>query len=294
MHKKQLGLLLMSISAIGLGVTTILMKILPGEAGMTPGHIAVWRFLIAAPFMWVITFASKRDGKVIPSQLGWLLALGGFYSMASLFALLALSRLPSSIYVIILFFYPSLVVIYHLVRRKPVPRLWWLGLPMTVIGLTLTVARFGQPMELDLLGIILTVLNGLAIIVYMLMSEKVFAGMADRQLGSTWVMTGAMVVGLGLIAIYGFSAPQSLKGWIYLFTMGIVGTLVPIFAMNVGIQMLGSARSSVVSTLQPVVAVLISTIFLNEVLTVYQWLGGIIVIVAIILLQRSPDAQSGK
>ena len=294
MHKKQLGLLLMSISAIGLGVTTILMKILPGEAGMTPGQIAVWRFLIAAPLMWLITLVRKGKEKVIPGQLGRLLGLGGIYSMASLFALLALNRLPSSIYVIILFFYPSLVVIYHLVRRKPVPRLWWLGLPMTVIGLILTVARFGQPVSLDLLGIILTALNGLAIIAYMLLSEKVFAGMDDRQLGSTWVMTGAMVVGLGLIALYGFAAPQTLKGWIYLLTLGIVGTLIPIFAMNVGIQMLGSARSSVISTLQPVVAVLISTIFLHEVLSVYQWLGGVIVIVAIILLQRSPDAHSGN
>ena len=294
MHKKQLGLLLMSISAIGLGVTTILMKILPGEAGMTPGQIAVWRFLIAAPLMWLITLVRKGKEKVIPGQLGRLLGLGGIYSMASLFALLALNRLPSSIYVIILFFYPSLVVIYHLVRRKPVPRLWWLGLPMTVIGLILTVARFGQPVSLDLLGIILTALNGLAIIAYMLLSEKVFAGMDDRQLGSTWVMTGAMVVGLGLIALYGFAAPQTLRGWIYLLTLGIVGTLIPIFAMNVGIQMLGSARSSVISTLQPVVAVLISTIFLHEVLSVYQWVGGIIVIVAIILLQRSPDAHSGN
>ena len=294
MHKKQLGLLLMSISAIGLGVTTILMKILPGEAGMTPGQIAVWRFLIAAPLMWLITLVRKGKEKVIPGQLGRLLGLGGIYSMASLFALLALNRLPSSIYVIILFFYPSLVVIYHLARRKPVPRLWWLGLPMTVIGLILTVARFGQPVSLDLLGIILTALNGLAIIAYMLLSEKVFAGMNDRQLGSTWVMTGAMVVGLGLIALYGFAAPQTLRGWIYLLTLGIVGTLIPIFAMNVGIQMLGSARSSVVSTLQPVAAVLISTIFLHEMLTVYQWFGGVIVIVAIILLQRSPDAQSGN
>lgn len=293
MQKKQLGLLLMSISAIGLGVTTILMKILPAESGMTPGQIAVWRFLIAAPLMWLLTLLQKKDKKVIPDKIGWLITLGGIYSMASLFALLALRRLPSSIYVIILFFYPSLVVIYHLVRRKPVPRLWWLGLPMTVIGLILTVVQFGQPVELDLLGILLTVLNGLAIITYTLLSEKVFAGMGDRQLGSTWVMTGAMVVGLGLIALYGFAVPQSLMGWVYLLTLGVVGTLIPIYAMNVGIQMLGSARSSVVSTLQPVVAVLISTIFLHEVLTPYQWLGGVIVIIAITLLQRSPDAHSG-
>ena len=292
MNRKQLGLLLMIISAIGLAVATIMMKILPAETGMTPGQIAVWRFLIAAPLMWLIMLIRKKGSKAIPGQFPRLLLLGGVYSMASLLALLSLDRLPSSIYVIIVFFYPSLIVIYHLIRRQPVPRLWWLGLPLTLIGLTLTVSQFGQALELNSLGIILAILNGIAMAVYVLWSEKVFSGISNRQMGSAWVMTGAMVIGLVLIFLFGFKTPDTGKGWVLLFTLGIVGTLVPIFAMNVGIQMLGSARSSVISTLQPLIAVVISTVFLHDVLTITQWIGGIMVIVAIFILQRSRDEQS--
>lgn len=282
----------MALSAIGLGVATVMMKILPPEAGMTPGQIAVWRFLIAAPFMWLLALIRKGNSKALPVRAPQLLLLGGVYSMASLLALLALDRLPSSVYTIVIFFYPALVVIYHLIRRQPVPRLWWLGLPLTLIGLTLTVSRFGQAVRLNSLGIIFTVINGLAMMIYVLWSEKVFSGLRDRQIGSAWVMTGGMVVGLLLITVFGFKTPDTLKGWIYLLTLGIVGTLIPIFAMNAGIQMLGSARSSAVSTLQPVVAILISTVFLQEVLTLTQWIGGIVVIIAILLLQHSPDASS--
>lgn len=291
MHRKQLGFLLMVISAIGLAIATIMMKVLPTEANMTPGQIAVWRFLIAAPLMWLILWLKKGEAKAIPAQFPRLLLLGGVYSMASLLALFSLNRLPSSIYVIIVFFYPSLIVIYHLIRRQPVPRLWWLGLPLTLIGLILTVSHFGQPVTLDAIGILLTILNGLAMAIYMLWSEKVFSAVNDRQLGSTWVLTGAMAVGLLLILLFGFKAPETAKGWAMLLTLGFVGTLIPIFAMNVGIQMIGSARSSVISTLQPVVTVLISMIFLQEMLSVPQWIGGVMVIVAILLLQRSSDVD---
>lgn len=291
MQRKQLGFLLMAVSAIGLAIATIMMKVLPAEANMTPGQIAVWRFLIAAPLMWLILWIRKGEARVVPAQTPRLLLLGGIYSMASLLALTSLNRLPSSIYVIIVFFYPSLIVVYHLVRRQPVPRLWWLGLPLTLVGLVLTVSHFGQPVTLDAIGILLTILNGLAMAIYMLWSEKVFSGVSDRQLGSTWVMTGAMAVGLLLIFLFGFKTPDTVKGWAMLFTLGVVGTLIPIFAMNVGIQMLGSARSSMISTLQPVVTVLISMIFLQEVLSTTQWIGGIMVIFAILLLQRSPDVH---
>jgi len=97
------------------------------------------------------------------------------------------------------------------------------------------------------------------------------------------------LMGLGLIAVYGFRAPVTLTGWLLLVGLGVIATLVPILAMNFGIQMIGAARSSFIATLQPVVAVLISTLFLGDVLMGMQWVGGILVIIAIVLLQRSPD-----
>ncbi len=290
MRKQQLGFFLMALSATGLGVGTILMKLLPLKTALTPGQVAVWRFLIAAPLMWVLTLThGKKGAKVLPQRPWQLLGLGVIYSMASLLALLSLERLPSSIYVILVFIYPSFVVVYSLLTRKPVPKMWWLGVPVTLVGLALTVFQFGQPLQFDLLGIVLAILNGLAIAVYMISSEEVFKHEPDRQLGTTWMNTGAMLMGLGLIAVFGFSAPTTLNGWLLLAGLGILATLVPILAMNLGIQMIGAARSSLIATLQPVVAVLIATLFLGDVLTGTQWLGGVLVIIAIVLLQRSPD-----
>jgi drug/metabolite transporter (DMT)-like permease len=290
MRKQRLGFFLMAISAIGLGVGTIFMKLLPLKTALTPGQVAVWRFLIAAPLMWVVTLVRRKKKMSFLPQHPWqLLGLGAIYTMASLLALLSLGRLPSSIYVILVFVYPSFVVVYALVTRKPVPRLWWLGMPLSLIGLALTVFQFGQPLQFDMLGVLFAILNGLVIAIYMISSEAVFKNVADRQLGTTWMNTGAMLMGLGLIAVYGFRAPATLTGWLLLVGLGVIATLVPILAMNFGIQMIGAARSSFIATLQPVVAVMISTLFLGDILTGMQWIGGILVIIAIVLLQRSPD-----
>ncbi|MCB2209468.1 DMT family transporter [bacterium] len=280
----------MALSAVGLGVGTILMKLLPQNTALTPGQVAVWRFLIAAPLLWVVTLLRRKKSPSMMPQRPWqLLGLGVIYTMASLLALLSLGRLPSSIYVILVYVYPSFVVVYAMVTCKPIPRLWWLGLPLSLIGLGLTVFQFGQPLQFDGMGIILAILNGLVIAIYMISSEAVFKHVADRQLGTTWMNTGAMLMGLSLIAVYGFRTPATLNGWLLLVSLGVFATLVPILAMNFGIQMIGAARSSFIATLQPVVAVLISTLFLGDVLTGMQWIGGALVIIAIVLLQRSPD-----
>lgn len=290
MRKQQLGFFLMALSAVGLGVGTILMKLLPQNTALTPGQVAVWRFLIAAPLLWVVTLLRRKKSPSMMPQRPWqLLGLGVIYTMASLLALLSLGRLPSSIYVILVYVYPSFVVVYAMVTCKPIPRLWWLGLPLSLIGLGLTVFQFGQPLQFDGMGIILAILNGLVIAIYMISSEAVFKHVADRQLGTTWMNTGAMLMGLSLIAVYGFRTPATLNGWLLLVSLGVFATLVPILAMNFGIQMIGAARSSFIATLQPVVAVLISTLFLGDVLTGMQWIGGALVIIAIVLLQRSPD-----
>lgn len=294
MKKQQLGFILMALSAVGLAVGTILMKLVPQNTTMTPAHVAVWRFSIAAPLMWLMTVIRQPKSGFIPDRPWWLIGLGVIYSLASLFALLALERLSSSLYVIIVYIYPSLVVIYSLIIGKSVPRLWWLGLPITLIGLVLTVFEFGQSLQVDLVGFLISVLNGFAIAAYMILSEKIFKFVRERQLGTTWVNTGAMLAGFLLIPFMGVSSPESLGGWILLISLGIFGTLIPILALNSGVQMVGAARGSVIVTLQPVVAVLISTIFLGDILTLQQWAGGALVIIAIVLLQRSPDRNTKK
>ena len=291
MKKGQLGFILMLIAALGFAIAVILMRVMTQTMAMPTHEIGIWRYIIAGPILWLIGVVRNKTGNLPKKRTLWLILLGVVFSLSGFSALFALDRIPSSLYIIILYFYPSLIVLYSLISHHPVPALFWLGLPMSLIGLVLTVYQPGQNLVIDPFGLFMTIINALAMVVYMIMSERIFKGIDDRFSGTKWVMTGTILVGTVMIPIFGLSLPTSLTEWVLLLSYSLFGTLMPILSMNAGLQLIGAARGSVIATFQPVLTVLLALLLLNEMLSLQQWLGGLLVIGSVLLLQLSPDRK---
>jgi len=56
--------------------------------------------------------------------------------------------------------------------------------------------------------------------------------------------------------------------------------------------MIGPARASIVSTLEPVVTAFLAAIIFDERLTVGQFIGGTFIIISIIILQKAREERS--
>lgn len=294
MNRRYLGFLLLVLSAALLAVSVILMKTIPQVTNLAPKDVAIWRFTVAAPVLWLVSLLRRTSATSQPTRPIRFLLLGVVYAIASFSASFALDRLSSSLYVIIVFLYPSMVVLYSIFTGRSVPRLVWFGLPLTLIGLFLVAYDFDAKLSMDLVGFIITLMNAVVMAAYLILSEKFFRNGGDKLTGTNWVMTGAMGAGLIMVLFLGFHFPDSLYGWILVLTFGIVATMLPILAMNIGLQYIGAARGSVVITLQPVLTVLLSTLFLHERLSPQQWVGGLLVIAAVVILQLSGDRVGHK
>ena len=294
MKKEQIGFALMLLAAFGFAIAVILMRVMTQSMAMPTYQIGIWRYITAGPLIWLIGFFRREKADITRSKSLWLMGLGFVFSLSGFSALFALERIPSSLYIIILYIYPSLIVLYSLMTNRPVPALFWLGLPMSLIGLVLTVYQPGQNLVIDFIGFLMTLINGLSMTFYMLMSEGLFNGIRDRFTGTKWVMTGTMLVGAIMIPLLGLSLPASGREWLLLLSYSLFGTLMPVLSMNAGLQLLGAARGSVIATFQPVITVLLALLFLNEMLTLQQWFGGLLVIAAVVLLQLSPDRNQQK
>lgn len=292
MNKNILGVLLMVTAAVLFAISTLLMKYIPEFTQLNPGHLAVWRFIIAAPMMAVFILVKHSPNRFFPKGSLRFIGLGVIYSIASFSAIFALERLSASIYVIVVYIYPALVVVYTLLSGGSVPKTYWIGLPMAILGLVLTAYDFNQVFQVDWIGLLITILNAIAISAYVFLSGKVLKKSNLSLLGTNIIFFGGMLVGLFIGTIFGFRVPGSTFGWLLVFAFGVFGTLLPILLMNYGVQMLGAARGSVIMPLQPVLTVLLSVIFFNDVLTTQQWLGGFLVLAAIILLQLRSDNSS--
>ena len=66
MNKKLIGVIAMLIAALGLAIAVIFMKLIPMHTHLLARHVAIWRFTIAAPVMWMIMlFRTKPLGTAL-------------------------------------------------------------------------------------------------------------------------------------------------------------------------------------------------------------------------------------
>jgi drug/metabolite transporter (DMT)-like permease len=88
-----------------------------------------------------------------------------------------------------------------------------------------------------------------------------------------------------------FSIQYSALTWLAFLYVTVLGTVVPFVLYFMSLAHLEASRTSITSTLEPVVAGVVAFIFLGEKMGFLQMIGGALVITAIILLQRSPSPE---
>jgi drug/metabolite transporter (DMT)-like permease len=82
-----------------------------------------------------------------------------------------------------------------------------------------------------------------------------------------------------------FTCPYSTAEWGWILFIAVFGTVFPFGFYNKGIRQIQSAHAGITATLKPIIAAVISYLFLNEVMEVYQFIGAVLVIASISLLQ---------
>ena len=61
MKDKHIGFLAMVVASLGLAVAVMLMKVIPQLTQMPPAHVAIWRFTLAAPPLWIYLILQRRS-----------------------------------------------------------------------------------------------------------------------------------------------------------------------------------------------------------------------------------------
>jgi drug/metabolite transporter (DMT)-like permease len=89
-----------------------------------------------------------------------------------------------------------------------------------------------------------------------------------------------------------FTQPYSLKSWFWILYIGSMGTVLPFGFYYEGISRIRSTRASITVTLEPFIAGLVSYLFLNEIMSPLQMMGGVLVIASIVQLQLKQRIDS--
>ena len=282
--KKIIGFISMLISGLTFAIATNLVRQINTTTDISPLTISVSRFLFAAPLLWLAF--PRAPFKVKKGSKRWqFMLLGLIFSAASFSAGLALSRISSSLYVIILFINPVYTVLYTLIKGESIPRLTIIGLPLSILGLVLAVFPFGGGLRVDPWGVIITLINSVALSAYHIVSSRLFRNEDSRLPGSMWMFMGGLMVSLVIMPFAGFRLPANAYEWLLIGVYVTIGTIIPIITAVISISLLGVAQASMTNTFQPVATVVLSVLFFGEILNEMQIVGAFFVLLSVILLQ---------
>ncbi len=214
--------------------------------------------------------------------------------------LVSIERLPIGIALLLEFTAPLLVALWaRLVWHEAVRRRVWAALALALVGLAL-VAEVWEDVRLDVVGVAAALLAAVSLAIFFLTGEHA-TGLRDA--------TSLTCLSLGVAALFWavlqpwWSFPfaalgdsVSLQGtfdstsapvWLLCLWMIVLGTVFP-FVLSLGaLRHLPATRVSVVAMIEVVLASFVAWVWLDEMLSVAQLVGGGVVLLGVVLAQTS-------
>jgi drug/metabolite transporter (DMT)-like permease len=281
--EQTIGILLVIISALGYAWLPIFAKWAYAE-GLTPIDLLALRFAIAAPTMWLLTWRETEDSRTLPRVK--LLLAGGLFAFVALTAFFSLALIPSSLYTLLLYTYPAMVVLLARLMGEPLSPQAILALILTLVGIGLTVPlQEGEFGGIDPFGVGLGLVNAALYAIYIMFSQRVLRGQQAVGHATRWNITGSLMVLVVIVAVQGLTLPVTWVGWASVVGIAIVCTVLPIFTFLTGIKRLGASKASILSSVEPLATLLLAVLLLGERLTWQQNVGGALILASVVVLQ---------
>jgi drug/metabolite transporter (DMT)-like permease len=296
------GTLLCLGSAAAFGAMAVFGKLAYDE-GTTVGTLLAVRFGFAAVLFWALVLpnGAKAEIRALPRRdIAIALALGACgYSLQAGGYFTALERIDASLLALLLYTFPAIVTVAAIVlgrERADSRRLAALALASLGLVLVLASARTGA---LDSLGVALALGAAVIYSTYILVSEGV-AGRMRASVLSALVCTGAAISLTAATSLLGELRPGEVTaaGWGWLACLTVVSTFGAVSMFFAGLRRVGPTTASILSTLEPVVTVLLAWLVFAERLSAVQLLGGALVIGGVLVLAgygpRPRDKEEAK
>lgn len=254
-------------------------------AGLGTAQTLAFRFALAAIGMWTLAIALGQNPlRLKRNELAMLVALGAIvYTAQALTYFIALRSLTASLVVLIAYIYPSIVVLAGwLLLRRSVSVWHGVALVAAFMGVALLVggARFEVAW-----GLVFAIASPVIYTGYILLGERVM-GSVPAVGASAVIMSGAAIAFCFLAALqHELRLPATALGWGVAVGIALIPTMIAISLFLASLPRIGAARASLLSTVEPVVTVLLAAALLGDRLSPLQLLGGALVLVAVVAVQ---------
>jgi len=278
---RLIGVLLIVVSAASFGTLAIFGRYAYAD-GMDTFTLLFLRFTISALLMGTLLFIRRESiprGRILWQLVG-MGALG--YVGQSFSYLTAIQFASAGLVALLLYLYPAFVAILStLFLKEKLTRPRIIALSLATLGAALTANPEGGKWQ----GILLAISAAAIYSIYIIVGTGVMKQVSPVQ-SSTIIFASAGVVYGAATAINGAHFPQTASGWGAMGGVVIVATVIPVVSFLAGLKRIGPTNASMLSTLEPVVTVLLAAWLFGETLGLAALIGGALILAAVILLTR--------
>jgi len=280
------GILITALSAAGFGAMPVIAQF-AYSYGSNVTTLLFLRFAIASFIFLLILKLSNTTYDISKKDTIRLIFLGAVgYGLLSSLYFFGISLIPASLSGFLLYSYPAIVTLLaFLGQEEPLYRENFISLIVAIIGLAMVLGPVFT--TINLLGVGSILAAAFVYAIYILASNRVLKRV-------NW-LPGSTVVTIS--AAFFFLITGSFRGNLHLnqisteimlsgIGLAIFSTIVAVAGFYLGISLIGPSRASIVSSVEPLVTVVLSALFFAERLTFTQFFGGLLIILSIIILNK--------
>ncbi len=290
-NKTLVGFFLVFFGAVFFSTKAILVK-LAYQHPIDPISLLTLRMVFSLPFFIIIGVVSgkKKDaGSMSGASWGKIFLLGiiGYY-LASLFDFQGLLYITAGLERLILFVYPTIVVVISAIYYKQsIKRNQYIALVLTYIGIFVVFAFDAnlQGQKNVVKGALLIFGSAFTYAMYLFGSGRMIPQVGTLRFTAYAMSFSALGVIIHAYAVNGlriWDFPSTV--YMLALVMALISTVLPSFLISGGIRYIGSDNASIVASVGPISTIILANIFLGEIITISQMAGTFFVLLGVIMI----------
>ena len=276
------GTLLVALGACGFGTISTLVTIATG-AGAPLDSVIFWRYALAIPVL--VGFAVAKGVLRFDRHALKTMAIAGLgQTLIAVITLSALKYVSVATLAFLFYTFPAWVALIARVRHsEPLTPTRLAALALSLGGIAVMV---GAPdSALHPIGVALALIGALIYAAYIPLLDELQR--TSGPLGTTAWMSVGTAGFMAIIALWqrDLVVMMHVTAWKAVLGLALVSTAGAFFMFMKGLQILGSVRTAIVSTVEPFFTALLGAWALSQPLTGGTLVGGAMIAFAVILLQ---------
>lgn len=284
------GVLFALAGTVAFAFRPVLIKLGYAAAPVSATTLLFLRMALSLPFFAAVAWWLRNEPPLARRDWAGIVGLGflGYY-LASLLDFLGLQYVPAGHGRLIMFLYPTLVVILSalFLGKRPMAR-ELAALAVTYTGIALVLSQqLGAPTEhrLFFFGAALVFSSAMCYAVYLVTGSQLIQRVGSMRFTAYTMMVSTVpaVVQFGVLESPAALALPDIV-WVYAIILATVCTVLPVFLVAEALRRIGANQFALIGALGPVTTVVADFILLEGKLSALQLLGGALVIAGVLLV----------